>query len=473
MTKQPAMICLLSFKRSLLFLLLAGTLFSCGKSSFLDKKPNSDLVIPSTLADFQALLDNTGVMNVTPALGELSADNLYLDYSFWLPLDAKEHNAYIWAPDIFNGQGNVDDWDLPYEQVFYANVVLEGLPKVMVDSSNQQDWNALKGAALFMRAYAFYNVAQIFAPAYDSMSAATDLGIPLRLTPDINPVSVRSTVKDTYAQIEKDLDEAENLLPVIPPSANRNRPSKPAALAMLARMYLSMRAYGRAGSCADSCLELYRSLIDYNSLSTTSVVPFTRLNDETLYQSIFFPTSTQVLRAIFYPSVVVDSMLYGSYAANDLRCQLFYKKNDAGYININGSYGGSIYPFSGLATDEVYLIRAECRARAGDKDGALTALNTLLQTRWVAGTYINFTAVTPMEALDTILLERRKELAFRGLRWTDLRRLNKDAGRTTTLTRILNGQTYSLAPNSLLYVLPIPPDVIAFTGMPQNPRPQQ
>jgi hypothetical protein len=447
-------------------------LFSCSKNHFLDKKPNSDIITPSTLSDFQALLDNTGVMGVTPALGELSADNFYLDYSFWLPLDAKQHNAYIWAPDIFNGQGNVDDWNLPYQQVFYANVVLDGLPKMRPDSSNQQDWNALKGAALFMRAYAFYNVAQIFAPAYDSSSADMDLGIPLRLTPDINPVSKRATVKETYDQIEKDLRDAYKLLPTTPPSANRNRPSQPAVLAMLARMYLGMRAYKQAGNCADSCLQLYSTLMDYNLYSTSSVVPFTRLNDETIYQSSFFQTSGQVLRGILYPSVVVDSVLYASYESNDLRRQLFYKINGAGYPNINGSYGGSIYPFSGLATDEVYLIRAECRARAGDTDGALTDLNTLLKTRWMTGTYTAFMAGTAMEALDTILLERRKELAFRGLRWTDLRRLNKETGRSISLTRNLNGQTYSLAPNSPLYVLPIPPDVIAFSGMQQNLRPQ-
>ncbi|MBN8856731.1 MAG: RagB/SusD family nutrient uptake outer membrane protein, partial [Sphingobacteriales bacterium] len=74
------------------------------------------------------------------------------------------------------------------------------------------------------------------------------------------------------------------------------------------------------------------------------------------------------------------------------------------------------------------------------------------------------------QALDTILVERRKELPFRGVRWTDLRRLNLE-GRTITLTRVLNGTTYQLPPNSKLYTLPIPPDVIIFNpNMKQNPR---
>jgi hypothetical protein len=464
----------LFFRRNTLLLLLSGMgmLFSCSKSSFLDKKPNTNFIIPTTLPDFQALLDNDAVMGRTTALGELSADNLYLRDSFWLYLDAKERNAYIWAPgDIYNGQGQQDDWNLPYEQVFYANVVLDGLAKMVVDSTNAQDWKTLKGAALFTRAYAFYNLAQVFAPVYDGLSAPTDLGIPLRLSPDVNAPSVRASLQQTYSQILDDLRKADNLLPSALPLANRNRPSKPAAFAMQARVYLSMRAYDSARIYADSCLQLDSTLIDYNSLSTSSNFPFTILNLETIYQSSFFTGSNQSLEEFLCPDCVVDSGLYASYTPADLRRQVFYRRlNGSGYPNLKGSYSGSIYPFSGLATDEVYLVRAECRARAGDQTGALSDLNTLLAKRWMSGNFTPFMATTVAEALDTILVERRKELAFRGLRWTDLRRLNKE-GANITLTRLLFGQTYQLPPNSPYYVLPIPPDVIALSGIQQNQRP--
>jgi hypothetical protein len=101
--------------------------------------------------------------------------------------------------------------------------------------------------------------------------------------------------------------------------------------------------------------------------------------------------------------------------------------------------------------------------------GALSDLNTLLVKRWTNGNFTPFTASSALEAQDTILEERRKELAFRGLRWTDLRRLNKE-GANITLTRLLFGQTYHLSPNSPYYVLPIPPDVIALSGIQQNQR---
>jgi hypothetical protein len=54
------------------------------------------------------------------------------------------------------------------------------------------------------------------------------------------------------------------------------------------------------------------------------------------------------------------------------------------------------------------------------------------------------------------------------LRWMDLKRLNK-IGANITITRTLNGKTYTLVPNSPRYAIELPPVVIGLTGMPQNP----
>jgi hypothetical protein len=456
----------------IVFLFLgAGIFFSCNKNGFLDKKPNSDNVIPSSLDDFQALLDNPGVMSVTPALGELSADNYQLDYVSWQGLDVKEHNAHAWQADIYDRQGNVADWNLPYQQVFYANTVLDGLSKLKTDSTgNNPTWMALKGAALFIRAYAFYNVVQLFAPAYDSLTAGNDMGIPLRLSPEIGSKSVRASVQASYAQILGDLDKAEGLLPVKIPLDHPNRPSRPAVLALLARVYLSMRAYGQAGLYADNCVQAGGQLLDYNTLSTGGYFSFPASNIEIIYPSNFFTTPPQIMVGVIYPSVVVDSALFNSYDTNDLRRKMYFKSSGTNPPIYKASYNASILPFSGLATDEILLIRAECRARAGQTAAALGDLNSLLSKRWVTGTFSPVTAGSPGEALDSILVERRKELPFRGLRWMDLKRLNK-GGANITLTRKLSGVS-PLLPNSNLYVLPIPPDVLSqVPDMKDNPRP--
>ena len=360
---------------TILFTGVIGCLLGCHKKAFLDEKPSSDLFIPGTLQDLQALLDNDGIMSETPVLGELSSDNFYVTYLFWQTLSPKERNAYIWAPDIYAGIGAVGDWNFPYQQVFYANVVLDGINKVAITSSNAQTWNSIKGSALFIRAYAFYNLAQIFAPVYDKNTADDDLGIPLRLNPNVDEASHRSTVNETYTQILSDLLQAKDLLQDSVPVANLNRPSKPAALALLARVYLSMRVYDKAGAYADSCLLLHGNLIDYNSLSTASRLPFDRSNPETLYQSKLL-SSTDVLKGIVYQGCLVDSNLYQLYNTNDLRSSIFYTANAP--INPKGSYNGTIFLFSGLATDEVLLIRAECAVRTGNVNAGITDLNHLL-----------------------------------------------------------------------------------------------
>lgn len=75
------------------------------------------------------------------------------------------------------------------------------------------------------------------------------------------------------------------------------------------------------------------------------------------------------------------------------------------------------------------------------------------------------------ELLHKIILERRKELVFRGLRWTDLRRLNKETEFAITLRRTVKGMEYVLPPNDPRYTQQIPFSVISFNkDMPQNIR---
>ena len=450
------------------FLLLLSLLAAACHKSFLDQKPSTDLLIPNTMPVLQELMDNTQVMNISPALGEFSADNFYLTYPTWLSLDTKEANAYIWASNIYEGQGLVIDWDIPYQQVFYSNTVLQGLAAIQPDSTNKTQWNMLEGTALFSRAFAFFNVAGLFAGPYDSATAASGLGIPLRLDPDINEKTTRASVQATYTQILGDLHTAEGLLPAPIPFSNLNRPSRLAAEALLARVYLSMGDYTEAGLCADSVLQVYGKLLNYNALDTSKPFQFANNMPEILYQANF-PIEGNTLEGLLCSGCLVDTMLIASYAPDDLRRPLYYYEVPSGGYTLNGSYAGLIFPFSGLATDELYLIRAECNARVGQVTLALNDLDTLMSHRVVTGSFTPYPVLTAAAALDTVLAERRKELAFRGIRWSDLRRLNQE-GWNITLARNLNGTPYTLSPNSDLYTLPIPPDVIQESGIAQNPR---
>jgi hypothetical protein len=215
-------------------------------------------------------------------------------------------------------------------------------------------------------------------------------------------------------------------------------------------------------------------LIDYSSgvgVDTTMGISFSKQNIEILYQSnIVSYAQTEPVLGLYDPNSRIDSGLLGSYDPNDIRRAAFYKTSSiSGFTYLKGGYSGSIFPFTGLATDELYLIRAECSARAGRIVAAMNDVDSLLVHRWRDGTFPGYTVSSQAEALDTILLERRKELPFRGVRWSDLRRLNQE-GMNITLTRNLNGISYTLLPNSDLYTLPILPDVLALSGIPDNIR---
>lgn len=451
----------IAFGLALGLLLITG-LNSCNK--YLDAKPSAQLVIPSTLADCQALLDNYFSVHTSLLSTESTADNFYYTYTDWQSLQTDPRNDYVWEPQA---NTNTAAWQEQYQIVLYANQALETLGKIN-PAADQSNWNFVKGQALFYRAYSFYNLAQAWAKPYGP-SASTDLGIPIRLTPDISVVSIRGTVEQTYNQIIRDLTAAIELLPTGQPTSiiDKSRPSKAAAYAALARVFLSMGDYVNAGVNADNSLKIYSTLIDYNLANPAVGFPFHRFNDEVL-----FDNGVSVI-ALLASKAKIDSNLYASYTANDLRKTCFFRQNsgaNAGTYQFIGGYLGSPsnQVFGGLATDEMYLIRAECYARAGDVASAMTDLNTLLSKRYTPG--YTATAISADDALAQIITERRKELIFRGLRWTDLRRLNADPKFAVTLTRVLNGTTYSLPPNDPRYVWLIPSGVEQVVPLPQNPR---
>jgi tetratricopeptide (TPR) repeat protein len=447
-------------------ILIAGVALVSCKKTWMEDKSNKNRDIPTSIKDFQAMLDHTSYMNdYRPALGEVSADNYYVSDKMWPGYNVDNRNKYTWNKEIYTDQvTDNNNWNFVWRGVLQANVVLDGIDKT--EDVGSSAWNNIKGSAHFYRAEAFFDISQIYSRPYN-LTFPDAPGIPLRLTADPNVKSERAGLQETYQQMLSDLHTAAGYLPVTP--LYKTRPSKPAAYALLSRVYLVMQDYSHALLYADSCLKLYDSLLDYNTLNATITFPVTVFNKEVLYHAVMG-------NELYANFPIVDTNLYKSYNVNDLRQKIFFKANPInGGMMFAGTYtGGSasanrLNYFAGLATDEVYLTRAECYARAGNITDAMKDLNALMIKRFKTGTFIPFTANNTSEALDLILKERRKETIFRGLRWVDLRRLNSD-GANITLTRKIDNQSYTLEPNSPRYTLPLPPDVILLTGMEQNER---
>lgn len=437
------------------------TTFSCKK--YLDAKPDQQLVIPSKVEDLQALLDMNSRMNRHGfSYGEGSSDNFYVTNAIFNGLNEGNRNNYTWGDEL-EYNTNSSGWASLYQMIYLANVALEGIDKIEYNSSNKVTWENVKGSALFFRSMGFLKVALTWANAFDENTAASDLGIPLRLNSDFNEPSVRSSILKTYEQILDDALASARFLPIVP--AHVMQPSKPAAYALLSRAYLSMRRYDKAGAYADSCLQLFNTLIDYNILNASQSFPVPQFNNETIFYcdrpstSLLAPTRANI-----------DTILYQSYNNNDLRKQIYFKDNGNGSYSWKGNYTKSGSLFDGIAADEVLLTRAECFARKGKTTEALKDLNDLIRKRFKTGSFTDIQASNAEAALQIILKERRKELLMRDLRWMDLKRLNKEPGMETTLKRIVTNQTHTLAPNDNRYALPIPMSIISITNMPQNPR---
>ncbi|MGN6416288.1 MAG: RagB/SusD family nutrient uptake outer membrane protein [Pseudobacter sp.] len=456
-----------SYNLGLLFLIMImGT--SCEKK-FLDKKPSTGILLPQTLDDLQMILDNYQYLNLTTCFGNIAADEYYIKDDVFQASNMLEQLSYTWEKD-FNeklGPYSIESWEMPFRTIFYSNVALENLKKVERTATNQLKWDYIKGAALFMRAYAYFDMTQTFCAAYDEGKAATEPGLPLRSNPDIDDLQPRASLQATYQFFLQDFHEAIPLLaPAIP--MVRTRPSKPAVFAALSRVYLNMRNYEKAEAYADSCLSLYHQLIDYNTISTTSATPFPRDNAE----NIIAYKAVNGYSANFSTSDVgiIDSNLYNSYDDADLRKQIFFRtSNSLPYIK-RGYWGTQATPFSGLATDEVYLNKAECLARRGEVTAAMDTVNALLLKRWNKNAvFTPLTATNSTEALNIVLDERRKELVFRGQRLPDIKRLNLE-GANITLKRVINGQEFTLPPNDRRAIMPIPLLEIEASGIEQTPR---
>lgn len=433
---------------------------SCKK--YLDEKRSQNQEVPSSLTALQAVLDNQNGNSRAPDWSEFLTDNNYLTPSTWNFASSNERGVYTWNPNEYL---NPNNWTDPYFAIYEANFVLDFLPQIDIDGSEQAWANEIKGAALFYRSFMYYELAQLYCRPY-SNTAATDPGIVLRFTAQVQTPSIRASVKETYDQIIADSKIAADLLPVT--TVVTMRPSRAAAYGFLARVYLSMRDYVNADLYANKALTLNSAILDFNTLNLSGnpILPPFKNNPEILFLSYAY--YGPLLDPSFH---AVDTGLYKSYDANDLRKDVFFGTNGTAHYWL-----GSYFPdnlrhsiFNGIATDEMYLIRAECRARAGSYQLALDDLNALLRKRWKDGLFTPITALNATDALNKILAERRKELTFRNLRWTDLRRFNLE-GADITLQRIINGTPFTLPPNDLRWVALIPIQEIGLSGISQNPR---
>lgn len=437
---------------------------SC-KKDFLEVKPNKALLVPTTLSDFDALLDNNASMNRSVYGPMVASDDLIAPDAAYNSASLTIKNAYSWGETGYEGDLQVD-WIYSYVQIFYSNIVLDGLAKI--EENESIAYKNIKGAALFFRAFAASQLLMSYTLAYQKSTASKELGIPILLTADVNQKYSRGSLQQSYDQVLSDLKEASNLLSLT--SSNVYRPNKAAAHGLLSRIYLNMGNFEMALEEADKSLLIANKLVNYNSLTLnplTATNPYPKifpinLNPEVLFHAGVTQTFVNAATTAVNPEIV------NAYASNDLRKAGMLYDRGGGLFTFKGRYSGSTVYFSGVAVNEVLLTRAECLARLNKPTEALADLNLLLSNRYKTGTFQPYTIINTQNVLKLILAERRKELLFTGLRWLDLKRLNIEPDLAVTLTRTINGKTNVLLPNSNRYAFQIPDEEIMVSGIEQN-----
>lgn len=437
---------------------------SCSK--FLEEKSDKSLGIPTTIDDFKAIMnDDYFLNNGYSSMGEASADDLYLtDADFNGLYYESDKRLYSWMPDYITRPASSagHEWSICYRGIYPCNAMLKGLDENKLSGLEADE---LRGQALVFRAARYLDGVQIWAPVYNKATANKDLGLVLRTDPDMTLPSVRSTVEETYELILGDLDRAIPLLPTVVVSPVL--PTKAAAYGLLARAYLIMGEYEKALSNAEEALKFPYQVIDFNDLNPNAAFPIPATN-QTSSELIFF-TDMYGSNIVNVNTTRISNELYTMYDEHDLRKVIYFRKNNDNEILFKGTHMGHQGLITGITSAELLLIIAECQVRLDQLDKAAEAMNKLKVKRWDKNSFASYMFTNKENALDLVLAERRRELVWRGLRWVDIKRLNRD-GANITLKRKMNGKELILPANDQRYAIGIPEDVIEMTGIPQNPR---
>lgn len=440
------------------------TIASC--DDFLDIKPKG-VVIPEKTKDYESLLDFEQLMKSSDSYPNYMTDDVFLPdedpiTGGFQSLKLPQQRLYSFQSEVF-GDGEKDGlWDYSYSRIYTYNVIIQEVME-STDASEEHK-KQVRAEALMGRAFEYLTLVNAYAQHYDPTTASTDPGVPLLLTQDIHKKNLqRASVQQVYDQIKADLDEAAMNLPEKPVS-NAFRASKPVGLGLLARMYLYMGDYQKALDNARKSLEKNANLLDlklYKVISPQKFigridVPQRAENPENIYIRLapyIFGLSFQV-----YGSEDLVN-LYDK--EKDKRFQLYFTKHIG---NINTKYDLWVpftYANMAVATPEIYLIAAECEARLGNKEKAMSYINTLRDHRIIDNTPL--TAENDEDALRKVLDERRREMVFQGCtRLIDLKRLNRETRFAKNVVHTINGVKHTLAPGDPKYILPIPPTVLRF-----------
>ena len=435
---------------------------SC-KKKFLDLFPYDQVPQDKAIIDeagmqaavngLYAQLRNTSLFGRSlPLYGDIIADNVFIS--------TQNSNRYIAEFNYTYTNTNADmlgTWGEAYKAILRANNVINS---TVASSANA---NQLRGEALTMRALIYFELVNWYAKQYVVDPNAE--GVPLLLTYDPFAKPNRAKVSEVYVQIDKDLNDALGLLNA---TKNSSYVTKYVARALQSRVALFKGDWEGAKTAALDVVNNggYTLAAAANLFAYWKNAAPTSTKLETIFEITNDAVNNNGTNALAYfydqagyGDAIGSDDLYNQYSATDARLGLFI-------TGVRASQTVRIvnkYPNTSNAADkddvkviryaEVLLTLAEAYFHASDETNALLYLNKFAKQR--DPSFAGY-ASTGSQLLDDIMLERRKELAFEGMRYLDLQRLKRNVARVNINNNYIGITPLTLPVDNFRRIFPIP-----------------
>lgn len=355
--------------------------------------------------------------------------------------------AYLgWSCNMNESSGyNYKYWQIYYQWILNANKILVGVEEA--PKTDEALYNQVKGEALCIRAWAHFNLVQLYAKRYAAGGNNTQDGIPYRVSPATEE-QARNSVEDVYQLINADLDEACKLLVGINPGYHHY--SEMVAWGLKARVALAKQDYSNAATYAAKAIQLAEAnggklmegdqllcgFADICSDTNEAMYAARTPDDKTVYFYSFYAYMSWNFSATAIRQGVkcINADTYDTMSETDIRRAWFDPTGAAGvpaktyvqqpYQNRKfraRSTANAVGDVAFMRLAEMYLTEAEALARAGQTAQAQEVFTKFQQTR--DPEYVS-KGNTGDALAEEIMNSRRVELWGEGFRFYDLKRLN-------------------------------------------------
>lgn len=436
-------------KAMLIVLPLSGVVTSCSED-FLDAKPELSLPADDAFATPERVLAQVNGLYASAKNGSLFGGR----YSIYNDIRAEEfvnnRTNGVTGYSVWQYTQTADDnyitnfWIQGYLTINRINLFLEGLEanSSKIDSKLAANY---RGEAKFVRALTYFSLVQIFAKPYQLDQGASK-GLPLRLiaeTSSANNGLKRSSVAEVYAQILKDLDDAETDLPAdygSDATKNTTRAHKNAAIALKTRVYLAKGDYAKVITEGNKIVSATAPFVSPNNVKNTMNASVTAaFTTYTTLESVFsfpmsstnFPGTQNQLGYYFNTGGGANLEYFLNKTGAGIYASTQFGANDDRRTKLIGGTAASpcllkysnVSPFLDyipmIRYAEVLLNVAEAEAEVGD----LTRSRALLDAvHHRSDASYDFGTLAKDALITSILLERRIELLGEGFRYNDLAR---------------------------------------------------